>query len=447
MSGALTAKVAALRERLEPLAHKSGFRIGVAALLMCFHIGMFAAAGRVRLGVSFNAAPSHAPYYSDPDAPSLLGYPRQPHFWSRLVVSRWDAQHYIGFAVRGLTACPASPDEPNADMRYLQCGLVWFPAYGKAGGLLADTLHIPADFALFFLSLLAAMIINVLWTSRTISNRFGTLETYAALLAFNLFPSGFYLVAPYAESATFALVLAGFLCASQERWISAGLLIGASTALRPTAFGFGLALGCAALLAAWQARRAGAVRWWRPLLALPFAGWGAIAYLIAMQIFVGDAFVYLRAAAIRDKWTQTPSGHANFWRIFDPEWYVTGFGSQHADSVTVLACFAFIALAGREALRRFKLPDAAFIVVSTIVAMIVPLMAESQYWGLNRYFLLAPLTFFALGVTARRHWPLYLLWIVISVAMYWHVELCSYISQGNPQVCPCLGKIEAMYPY
>src|SRR4029079_14679769 len=97
-----------------------------------------------------------------------------------------------------------------------------------------------------------AMIINVLWTSRTISDRFGTRETYAVLIAFNLFPSGFYLVAPYAESATLALVLAGFLCASQERWISAGLLIGASTALRPTAFGFGLALGCAALLAAWQ---------------------------------------------------------------------------------------------------------------------------------------------------------------------------------------------------
>src|SRR5262245_53605224 len=107
----VSAKVKLVGERLEPVTDKSWFRITIASLLMFFHMGMFSAAGRVRLDVPFNSASDHAPYYSDPDAPALIGYPRQPHYWSRLIVSRWDAQHYIGFAVRGLTSCPKKPSQ------------------------------------------------------------------------------------------------------------------------------------------------------------------------------------------------------------------------------------------------------------------------------------------------------------------------------------------------
>ena len=441
----LTDRLAVVGERLEPVVKKTPARIGVAFVFLCFHLLMFAAAGRVRLDVPFNSAPGHAPYYSDPDAPALLGYPRQPHYWSRLIVSRWDAQHYIGFAVRGLTACPDEPF-PGGDMQYLQCGLTWFPAYGQAGGLIADTTGAPADFALLFLSLVACMVINMLWTSRAITDRFGTFETYAALVAFNLFPSGFYLVAPYTEGPTFALMIAGFVCLLRDRWITAGVLVGASTALRPTAFGFGFALGCAVLVAALQKRSEGDARWWRPLLALPLAAWGLIANFIMLHIFVGDAFAYFRAGKIKNDWIQNTSSF-EFQRLLDPEWYMTGFGSQHADTVTVLACFGFIALAGRETLRRFKSPEAVFLIAATIVMMLMPMMASTQYWGLNRYFLLAPLTFFAAGIVARRHPAYFALWLFVSVAMYWHIELCSYIAQGNPKICPCLGKIEAMYPY
>jgi len=441
----VTDKLAVVRERLEPVARKTPFRISVAFICLCFHLGMFAAAGRARLDVPFNSAPGHAPYYSDPDAPALLGYPRQPHYWSRLIVSRWDAQHYIGFAVRGLTACPDEP-YPGSDMKYLQCGLTWFPAYGRAGGVVADTFHVPADFALLFLSLVACMVINLLWTSRSIIDRFGTFETYATLVAFNLFPSAFYLVTPYTEPATFALMIAGFVCLMNDRWLSAGLLIGASTALRPTAFGYGFAFGCAILAAAWMKRRDGDPKWWRPLTAIPLAGWGLLANFVLLQIFVGDAFAYFRAGRIKNEWIGQTQG-LEFWRVFDPEWYVQGFGSQHADTVTVLACFGFLALAGREALRRFKPPEAVFLIAATVVMMLLPLMAETQYWGLNRYFLLAPLTFFALGIIARRHPAYFALWIVVSVAIYWHIELCSYIAQGDPKVCPCLGKIEALFPY
>src|SRR4051794_9395129 len=81
------------------------FRIAISAFFVCMHLVLFTIAGRARLDLPFNSAPHETPYFSDPDAPSVRGYPRQPHYWSRLLVSRWDAQIYIGFAVRGLTAC------------------------------------------------------------------------------------------------------------------------------------------------------------------------------------------------------------------------------------------------------------------------------------------------------------------------------------------------------
>ena len=96
----------ALTSRLRTLPGERGFRLAVAVALVIFHLAAFTRAAHVRLGVPFNSAPGSAPYYSNPDAAALMPAPRQPHHWSRLVVSRWDAQHYIGFAIRGLTSCP-----------------------------------------------------------------------------------------------------------------------------------------------------------------------------------------------------------------------------------------------------------------------------------------------------------------------------------------------------
>ena len=38
-------------------------------------------------------------------------------------------------------------------------------------------------------------------------------------------------------------------------------------------------------------------------------------------------------------------------------------------------------------------------------------------------------------------------WLVLCAIMYWHVELCSYVAQGNPNICPCLGKVEFTLPF
>src|SRR5262249_16905900 len=97
-----------LGPRITPVASSPWFRIAVAARRAFTRIAVFSHAGHTRLNLAFNASPDEAPYFADPDAPATIGYPREPRHWSRLIVSRWDAQHYIGTSVRGLSACPTS---------------------------------------------------------------------------------------------------------------------------------------------------------------------------------------------------------------------------------------------------------------------------------------------------------------------------------------------------
>jgi len=99
---------------------------------------------------------THTIAFTDPKAPALGPIPRQPPNWSRLVVSRFDAQHYIGTALRGLSACPTDPAKADGYI-YLQCGLGWLPAYGAAGGVVSDVTGLEPDYALTLLSVLCAI--------------------------------------------------------------------------------------------------------------------------------------------------------------------------------------------------------------------------------------------------------------------------------------------------
>src|SRR5437660_6870590 len=113
------------KAQLDRVSREFHFRFAVAAVLVSFHIFAFAVAGDEQLSTSFNSAPGEAPYFSNPDAPSLSGrIPRQPHHWSRLVVSRWDAQHHIAFALRGITSCPTDASKAT-DLAYADCGVGW----------------------------------------------------------------------------------------------------------------------------------------------------------------------------------------------------------------------------------------------------------------------------------------------------------------------------------
>ena len=426
------------RARLGELATRRWFRIACAALLVVLHLALFAKGGRERLGLGFDTHPDEAPYFSNPDAPALAAGPRQPHRWSRLLVSRFDAQHYIGTSVRGLTACPTDPGAP--DSAYLDCGLGWLPAWGMLGGTVSLVTHAADDEVLMGLSILAALILNFLWTSPILVARIGRGAAWAALLGFNLYPSAFYLVTPYAEAATLALALGGFLALCSERWLLAAFLVGAATALSTSALAFAIALGCALGFAAWQRRREGTSAWWRPLLALPLCAWGQLVTMLALQLALGDGRAFLRARAA--------FGSTHAWgRLFDVTYYVKGLASQNMDVVWLVAVVAILAFTARRLLEKFSSVEGVFLIAASVFTIILAIVTPPQYWGITRGLMLCPMVFLGAGLMARQHTLMFVLWCVLCGAFYWHVELCGYLTQGDAQACPCLGRIEIAMPF
>lgn len=433
-------------KRLEAWGGRTDVRIGVGILFVIFHLVMFARAGHTRLGVPFNAAPGEVPYYSNPDIGELQGYPRQPHFWSRLIVSRWDAQHYVGHAIRGSTACPKDPATAT-DAQYMQCGMAWMPAYGLIANAISNVTSAPPDYVLLAMSLLAAFLLNFLWTSTTITSRIGRVEAYCALVAFNLFPSAFYVVTPYSEGACFALALGALICIANGRWILAGVLVGATTGLRTAAAGFAVGFGIAALYEIWKRWKAKdkAAPWWRPLVGAALAGWGQLATMLYFYVTLHEPRANLRALKAFAAFNRTP---ASLLKVLDPRFYLEGLSAQHMDGAVIIATLALLAFGARETLAKFKRPEALFLGIGTAAMLLLPMYAKADYyWGINRYFLLAPLTFVCAGVVGRQHKALFIGWLLASLAFYWHVELCSYVAHGDPHICPCLGHMEWSAPW
>jgi Carboxypeptidase regulatory-like domain len=423
----------AIARRVGSVAAMVPVRIAVATLLVCFHLAVFTRASHSRLALPFNSEPE-APYFSDPNA-GALSEPRQPHHWSRLAVSRFDAQHYIATAKRGLTACPTDPNAP--DIAYLDCGLGWLPAWGTLGGAVSSITTLASDKALLMLAILAALALNILWTSPTMVKRLGRGAAWGALIGFNAFPSAFYLVTPYSEAATLALGFAGFIALANERWVFAAALVGASTALQPSSMAFALALAAALGVVAYCRR--GQPQWWRPLLALPLCVWGQLVTMIGLQIFVGDWSAYLRA--------RHAFGATYQWsHLFDIPHYMKGLAGQDMDGAMLFATFGIIALTARQAVKRLAPAEATYVIVASAMAVVLSVVTPVQYWGQTRLLLTCMLAFFGLGILARSYIYLFIPWCVLSLAFYWQVDVCDYVAQGNHVTCPSLGNAELSIP-
>jgi hypothetical protein len=399
------------------------------------HLALFSRAGHSRLGLPFNSYPDEAPFFSNPDA-TPFEVPRQPHRWSRLLVSRFDAQHHIATAERGISACPAHAADDGA---YLNCGLGWLPAWGTVGGLVSQMTTLASDTALFMLAIIAALALNLLWTGAAVVKALGRGPAWAALFAFNAFPAAFYLVTPYSESATLALGLAGFVALANGRWWLAAALVGASTALQPSSAAFALALGAALSVMAARQRSEGQAHWWRPLLALPLCVWGQLVTIVALQIFVGDGTAYLRA--------RHAFGATYEWgRLLHGAYYMKGLSGQDMDGAMLLAVAAIVAFSAREVLKRLPVVEATYLAVAGGVALVLAVVTPAHYWGQTRILMSCLLAFFGLGIIAKKSPVLFVLWCVLSFAFYWHVDLCDYVTQGKIGACPNLGRVEISLP-
>jgi hypothetical protein len=410
------------------------FRCAVSALIIAVHLLLFLHAAHARLDIPFDTDPHAEITFTDPNFPSLGNIPREPHHWSRLILSRFDAQHYIEHEVRGLSSCPKTKTgDRNVDgHRYLDCGLGWLPAYGVVARIVAKLTGAEADYALVFLSLLCTMVLNLCFTSKPLRDRIGTREAYLVLIAFHFYPTAFYLVTPFTEAAVVMLGIGGLAALCRERWVLAGILVGASTALRMPCAAYTFGLIVALLVAAAQRWRARTPGWWKPLLGLIFSGWGQVATWIWLQLAVGNWHAFFEARyAFGD--------HNRMAENLQLNWLLHGFAGQAYDMVVLLGLLGIMALTWRDVLARFKAPESAFLVVSSLATAFMSLIAPLHWWGITRYMLLCPLAFFGMGVMARKHRTLFVLWLIFSALLYWNVEMCQYISQGDPRVCPCRG--------
>ena len=429
-----------MREQLASWATRRSFKVAIATAFALAHLLVIGHAGKARLNLPFNLAPGHHLAYANPMANSLGNIPREPPGWSRLIVSRFDSQHYIGFALRGLSSCPTDPKQAEKGWGYLHCGLGWLPAYGVAGGIVSHVTGLEPDVSLVLISVLCAIIVNLLWICPTLIKRLGLFEAYMVLIAWNCYAGAWNLVIPTTEPVVVALALGGFVALANERWVWAGVLIGACTALRIPTASYAFALGCCLLYAAWQRHRAKTPQWWRPLVAVPLCGWGQFATMAVFQAKLGNWHAFFDARfAFGD--------HNRLERLFDITYFVRGFQSQCADMVIYLGLVAIMLLTWRPVLAKFGRTERMFIVVSSVITTVLAVAAAFQYWGLTRYMMLCPLAFLCMGALARRHRAAFVLWLVVSTSIYWNFEVCSYVTQGNPQACPCLGKLELSMPW
>jgi len=428
-----------LASRLDRWASRLTFRVAIAIVLASLHFVAFWHAGHERLHLDFNTHPERGPYFSNPDAPVLTQPPRQPHYWSRLVLSRFDAQHYIATSVRGLTACPADPDKAT-DYVYLQCGLGWLPAYGEVGSVVSTVTTLPDDYALVLVSLISLLAINFMWTSAAIVSRLGKREAWAAVVAFNAFPPAFHMVTPHAEALTIACLLAAYLWIQRDRWWFASFFVGAATALRPHAVAYTLGFGFAALAACWQKRKDGDKRWWNPLVSCVIAGWGQLATLLALKISVGDPWAFFRA--------RKAFGDSNTaGRLLDGATYISTLGGQNMDGVFWWSLIGIALIVWRDTIAKMRLDEKAFLVGAGLLTALFGVIASPISWGTSRYMMLCLLAFMCAGKLARRYPWLYAAFVALCLVAYWNIDLCNYITQGDPRLCSCQGRLEMYLPF
>src|SRR5262249_19143414 len=119
---------------------------------------------------------------------------------------------------------------------------------------------------------------------------------------------------------------------------------------------------------------------------------------------------------------------------------------QTMDVVIFVGVIAVLALTAKRVLKRFNSVEQTFLIVASVVTLVLAI-TQPGYWGITRGLMLCPLAFLGMGVMAREHTSVFVLWIIGCAAFYWHVELCSYITQGNPMICPCLGRVEFAMPF
>jgi hypothetical protein len=212
------------------------------------------------------------------------------HGLGGILTRTWDTGWYLLVAEIGY---PASVPEQAGTA--VQSTIGFFPLYPLAIRALHN-LGLPYPAAGLVISGIAGVIAAVLlWL--LVRHLSGAAIADRAVALFCFFPGALVLSLAYSEALMLALSIGCLYALVRDRWITAGVLAGLATAVRPNAIALVAACAWAAGAAVWRRRD------WRSLLAPALSPIGLIAFFVYLGRRTGETDAYMRTQ--REGWEQT----------------------------------------------------------------------------------------------------------------------------------------------
>ena len=410
------------------------FRWLVAVVLTWGHLATTVSFAHDRFGwPAFNLEPGSFPVFQD------VAHDSFPTHGKRLIVSRWDSEHYMGLALRGYSQCPhrkLAPDEMQSPV----CDAAFYPGYPALGWLVHRLTSIPIDWAMLDIALVASVLVLFLWTDASIVDAIGVSGAYGSLLAFNFFPTACYLVFIMTDGCTALSILAGFVALARRRYVLAAIAVGFSGAMRISGVGAEAAFVIA--IAVWclydPPRGPHRGRAWLGRLALvPLGAWGSLAVSGYHWIRFRDPLFYVHGHVAAFHHKGSPSV---LWNI-QPVIIMHAMDGQLHDLVWAVALVMAILAGHRAALRGFPPPAQAYAYGVAFFTYLISISGSLDLFymqGLSRYVLVVFLGFLAIGTLLKRRPVAMAFWIF---ACAWHsreVDLCYFlgdVGQRGMQKC------------
>lgn len=217
------------------------------------------------------------------------GFPIQSGTSGRALIDvwlRWDAVHFLNIAMYGYT-----PLHLNRYAFYPGYPFMvrWFSGFVPGS---------PASIIPFALSGLAvstmATFAALVAFKNLVQDTFGSSDlTKLSLILFAVFPTSFFLFAPYSDAAFLALAISALLCMTRKKWILAGVLAALAGATRSQGITLVVPFACLILVEMYRERRLPPASKLIGLLLAP-SGW--LAYKFWMESQVADNLFQIYAS-------------------------------------------------------------------------------------------------------------------------------------------------------
>jgi hypothetical protein len=400
-------------------------RLAFAVLVISAQILAIGAEGRLVFHRPFVAS-GPGPIAPPPSSSSVAHY-------KRLVVSSWDSGSYILHAMRGFSLCPGEDLSPahHAHVDYAglirRCNVTFFPLYGQVGGWISRLTHIPVDWSLFLLTVACAIGALYLLTSPAIVSAVGATQAVLAVYLFAIFPGAFYMATVLTEAPMLLCAVGAFVALRRKRYLLGGCLAGIATALHFRGIGVGAAYGAALVVSVVTDMPRTRLEWARRVAAALTCCSGVVALFAFYAIRFHDPLIYFHAVmAVR--WVPPGADGTAAYSI------MASLKAPYAGPmIAMLAVLS--ALGARSTLRDFWKHEQVYLAAYTAFLLTAIVSRGGDWLGLPRYIASVFPIFLVLARTFRGRTTAVVIWTILCLLDYWHIELCWFIGQQNTAQC------------